>query len=99
MHAVASLASALLATAVIASVVAWHAHIPLLNTLSNAQLPLSLFVFVLVSSCTRRLSDKGRRDRPTQSEIFRCVRAIVSELYVVFLLLFVAKAGLALAPK
>lgn len=76
----------------IAAVTYAHDSIPVLNSLFSLQLPLCLYLFVVVKTVVRLVDDSpSRTHAPTLPEIYRCMQVMVSEMYVTFLLMLAAK--------
>jgi len=77
--------------AAIGGVSSVHAHLPLLNSLYNLQLPLCLFVFVIVKSGARRYVGTPPRPDATLPEIYACMRVVFTEMYATFVVLLAIK--------
>lgn len=76
---------------VIGAVTYVHADIPLLNSLYSLQLPLCLFVFVIVKSGARRCVGTPPRTDVTLPEIYASMRVVVTEMYATFVVLLAIK--------
>jgi len=70
-----------------------HAELPLLNALYNLQLPLCLFLFVIVKSVGRRCiaPTRAAQGSATLPEIYACMRVVVTEMYATFVVLLAVK--------
>ena len=68
-----------------------HKNLPLLNSLYNLQLPICLFVFVIVKSGARRYVGTPPRPDATLPEIYACIRVVFTEMYATFVVLLAIK--------
>lgn len=79
----------------IATVTYTHAYIPLISSLYNLQLPLCLYLFVVVKTVVHLVGSSPEQTRaPSLPEVYTCVQVMVSEMYVVFLMMLAAKLTL-----
>lgn len=68
-----------------------HADVPLVDSLDQMQIPLCLFVYVFVKSLLQRLTHAGPTHPPSLSDVYVCLRRIISEVYASFVVLIVIK--------
>ena len=79
----------------IATVTYTHAYIPLISSLYSLQLPLCLYLFVVVKTVVHLVGNSPEQTRaPSLPEVYTCVQVMVSEMYVVFLMMLAAKLTL-----
>ena len=87
----ASLLTVFVTTLGITVVTQLQSDLPLVSSLDSMQIPLCLFVYVLVKSLVQRMTVDVPVHTPSLSEVYACLRIVISEVYASFVVLIIVK--------